>query len=74
MPAAANMTTVIGPYTAVEVLLTHSSLLDPKSNTVLGASVNPFAAEVTFVQCTKKQIILKIIRTKSCGYSYESSH
>ena len=36
--------------------------------------VNPFAAEVTFVQCTKKQIILKIIRTKSYGYSYESSH
>ena len=35
---------------------------------------NPFAAEVIFVQCTKKQIIMKIIGTKSCGYSYESSH
>ena len=34
---------------------------------------NPFAAEVIFVQCSKKQIIMKIIRTKSCGYSYESS-
>ena len=35
--------------------------------------INPFAAEVIFIQCTKKQIIMKIIGTRSHGYSYESS-
>ena len=35
--------------------------------------VNPSDAEVIFVQFTTMQKIMKIILTKSCGYSYESS-
>ena len=36
--------------------------------------LNPYAADVTFVQCTKKQKIMKIISNLSCWYSLESSH
>ena len=32
---------------------------------------NPYAAEVTFIQCTKKHKNMKIILTLSCWYSLE---
>ena len=35
-------------------------------------SVNPVDNAVTFVQCKKMQKIMKILLTKSFGYSYES--
>ena len=39
-----------------------------------GSTLNPSAAKVTFIQCTKKQKIMKIILTLSYWYSLESSY
>ena len=35
--------------------------------------VNPFNSEASFVQCTKKQKIMKIVLNQSCWYSLDSS-
>ena len=38
----------------------------------LFVQINPSNAEATFIKCTRMQKIMKIILTKSSGYSYES--
>ena len=66
----ANIISVLEyPNTLFHIYLS-SFLVD---NSVINARRNPSDAEVFFVQFTTVQIIMKIILTKSCGYSDESS-
>ena len=71
-----SLTTVRGTWLQTKCPYWNSSKSHPRRRNLIQVNDNsiyafernnPFAAEIIFVQCTKKQIIMKIIRTKSCG-------